>query len=534
MAGAAIAYQWSVYELSLTASGSYANPYTDVSVTARFTGPNNIVKAVRGFWDGGKNFKVRFTPNISGTWTYSITSTPPDSGLARSGALTVTLPPAGNHGFLRRDAANPYSFVWDDGTRYFMMGQTYYEIVRNARAAGGWRLAVDNSRSKGMNKIRMLIVPWPATENSYPNSQPFLSDNHDQLDIAHWQALDQVVEHLESKGMVADIVLFADTPLAYGTQTQDERFVRYALSRFGAYHNVIWNLTNEWNYTKKPQSYWNGIGGILKTEDPWMLQGSAHRPLSTHQQTRKDFQFFGQTWPSYASIQYGLRNGVYPNGDQWGNAGIVYNLGHGMPVVNDEYGYVGERPVSPLNVNYTQAQHRRVIWGIATAGGYGSAGDVRLISNTYPIFQSNWADAPGFYDDIKRLVDFWTTKGIQYWKMTSQNSLVSSGTRVYARGNAGQEYVAYAAAGGVFALNLPVKTYQVQWFNPATGAAINGANVPGGTVSFTPPFSGDAVLYLKNTEVAAGFGFTLSNGGNKSVTQGQSVSNPITHRRVTS
>jgi hypothetical protein len=40
------------------------------------------------------------------------------------------------------------------------------------------------------------------------------------------------------------------------------------------------------------------------------------------------------------------------------------------------------------------------------------------------------------------------------------------------------------------------------WFNPATGAAVTGKPIPSGTSSqvFTPPFSGDAVLYLVDTK----------------------------------
>ena len=57
---------WSVHEIALTATGKYANAYTDVEVTAAFTGPDGAVKTVRGFWDGGENFKVRLTPTVQG------------------------------------------------------------------------------------------------------------------------------------------------------------------------------------------------------------------------------------------------------------------------------------------------------------------------------------------------------------------------------------------------------------------------------------------------------------------------------------
>ena len=41
------------------------------------------------------------------------------------------------------------------------------------------------------------------------------------------------------------------------------------------------------------------------------------------------------------------------------------------------------------------------------------------------------------------------------------------------------------------------ETLDVEWLDPSTGAIQTGAAVTGGSsVSFTPPFVGDAVLYL--------------------------------------
>jgi hypothetical protein len=42
----------------------------------------------------------------------------------------------------------------------------------------------------------------------------------------------------------------------------------------------------------------------------------------------------------------------------------------------------------------------------------------------------------------------------------------------------------------------------VEWFNPATGTTTMQNPVAGGSAyqSFTPPFEGDAVLYLVDTE----------------------------------
>ena len=110
--------QWSVYEIALTMQEACADPYLQASVTATFRGPGGVVKTVPGFWEGGRAFRVRFTPTVQGRWSWATEST--DLGLGgKTGEFDCTAPAAGRHGFLRRDAARPYSFVYDDGARCF-------------------------------------------------------------------------------------------------------------------------------------------------------------------------------------------------------------------------------------------------------------------------------------------------------------------------------------------------------------------------------------------------------------------------------
>jgi chitodextrinase len=83
--------------------------------------------------------------------------------------------------------------------------------------------------------------------------------------------------------------------------------------------------------------------------------------------------------------------------------------------------------------------------------------------------------------------------------MTPQESLSST---KYCLANIGQEYLVYAPSSGTFTVNLAFGTYSVEWLNPSTGKITSGAQVTGGgQKSFTPPFSGDAVLYLINSGV---------------------------------
>lgn len=81
-------------------------------------------------------------------------------------------------------------------------------------------------------------------------------------------------------------------------------------------------------------------------------------------------------------------------------------------------------------------------------------------------------------------------------------ALSSTGYCLAQTSSPGAEYLVYAPAGGPFTVDLSAmpssRRLTVEWFNPATGATIGNASVPSGASSqpFTPPFSGDAVLYL--------------------------------------
>ena len=511
--------KWSVYEISLTTANSYASAYTQASVTAQFTGPNGEQKTVKGFWDGDVNgksiFKIRFTPTKEGAWTYKTTSI--DSGLnGKSGTINVIKPLSNSKGFVRFNPVNPYRFVFDSGDKYFMVGQTYYEIINNAMAGDKWKTAIDNTKLNGMNKVRMLVIPWSTGNESgaplkYHSSSPFISGNHNSLNLAHWKKFDEIIKYLDSKGMMAEIILFTDPPAdAFETDAQDKRYLRYAISRFAAYPNVVWSLSNEWDFVCDSTdavciSKFENLGNIVRNEDPWGKEGNALRALSIHQKTNIDFSWFDSEWPSHASFQFGLRSSKenYFFGDQWGNAGILNNIKNSkkMPVVNDEYGYIGEYAGADRGTANDRKDHRNTIWGIYTAGGYGTFGDKRTFDNAQVISSSDWHDAPE-YGDVKRLVNFFTTKGIEYWKMSSKNSLVTNGNRVYVLGQDGIAYIVYAANGGSFTLDLPSPVngtgYKVIKYDPTDGTETSLADISGAPKTFNFD-ANDRVLYIKNS-----------------------------------
>jgi hypothetical protein len=77
---------------------------------------------------------------------------------------------------------------------------------------------------------------------------------------------------------------------------------------------------------------------------------------------------------------------------------------------------------------------------------------------------------------------------------------VSLSSTTYCLANVGMEYLVYQPSSNTFfTVTLPKGTYRVEWYNPTTGVASAAGTVNGGgNIRFAAPFSGDAVLYLKN------------------------------------
>lgn len=85
--------------------------------------------------------------------------------------------------------------------------------------------------------------------------------------------------------------------------------------------------------------------------------------------------------------------------------------------------------------------------------------------------------------------------------MTPRGDLTST---TYALASPGNEYLIYQPGSGSFTINLSPGTYSYEWFNPSSRRVTDQGTITAseGHRSFTPPFSGDAVLYLKSAGFA--------------------------------
>ncbi len=83
------------------------------------------------------------------------------------------------------------------------------------------------------DSLRRLRLQRPREHNDYPDAQPYkgtsTNPNRDVLNLDYWQKLDQLVQYMDSKGMVADLIVTNPyrEDRQFGTDTQNDRFVNY-------------------------------------------------------------------------------------------------------------------------------------------------------------------------------------------------------------------------------------------------------------------------------------------------------------------
>ncbi len=132
---------------------SAGNPFVDVQFGARFTLGHRTVDAT-GFYDGDGAYKVRFSPDTVGRWSFETTSNVKElAGL--TGLFECVVPAAGNRGPV--GTAHQFHFQYADATPYFPFGTTCYSYGSIGAPYGDETLK--NLKEAGFNKVRICLLP---------------------------------------------------------------------------------------------------------------------------------------------------------------------------------------------------------------------------------------------------------------------------------------------------------------------------------------------------------------------------------------
>ncbi|MFP4056384.1 MAG: DUF4038 domain-containing protein [Candidatus Brocadiia bacterium] len=476
--------RWEPHDFAFRSAARPANPFR-VAFCAEVRGPGGVGFLAPGFYDGRGTWKVRLAPTEEGRW--SVVTRSQELGLAGARAELECVPPRqpGVHGGLRVDPRHPHHFVFEDGTRYFLLG---YEC--------DWLWALDMARpgldtlapfldklaAHGFNHVLLNAYahdcPWqrgrtgPHDYGPPPrfawrgsNARP----RHGRMNLAYWRHYDRVVRALGRRGMIAHVmakVYNKGVNWPAKGSGEDDLFFRWLAARYAPFPNVVWDFSKE-AHNEPDMGYKLCRLRLLRASDPYRRLLTVHDDAAAYDRGdydgvldfRSDQQH--SDWHPTVLRQRGLR--------AW-------------PVVNVEFGYE-HGPGGLEDRTYVVVQPPREVvrraWEIATAGGY----------TAYYYTYTAWdvvrpADTPPGYAYFRRLREFF--EGTRYWELGPADELARPGRCLAAPG---REYVVFLDRAQPVELELRglAAPLQAEWYHPLTGARRSAGRLGEGTARLVPP-----------------------------------------------
>jgi hypothetical protein len=506
---------WQVVELSFRSDHDTKNPYAGIPIHGEdrlkvvFTGTAGAAKGrmmtITGFWDGGRNWKVRFAPPLSGTWEYKSLSA--DRGMAgKKGKLSVSdwLPEEKKqnpvrHGLVQvmrwGEQAGHY-FCYADSTPFLWVGDTWWNWTKRNIRFSSFKALADDRAAKGFTVGQLFVAA-----NGWSRSSSLLDETYSTIDMPLMRKVDSMIAYANSRGITVWVHGWWSRKNLNLTAGEEkiERWWRYLIHRLGAY-NVIWVLAGEYNmdnYGGLGLPFWKSLGKMIKTEDPY------DRIVGVH--NTPPFWSGGKDAPQWSTSEV-LQQ------ESW----LDYNqsqVGHGrMP--NEMIPQVVSRawaakPAKPVVVtepwyefvegNPTGRDIRFGAWSAILSGAAGHSyggGHVWLADlPESPAEGGSWPLEKGFerstldYEgalSMAYLARFFRT--VAWWKMRPHPELVSEYPDRYCLAIPGQEYIVYLRWAGSCKLDLRPSgaedDFEYAWFDPATGKYQGRGTVKGGSLQF--------------------------------------------------
>lgn len=522
--------KFGIFEVSFQSAGNYQNPYSELFPEAELTRPDDSIWKIPLFWDGGRTWKFRVSPDIEGTWNWKIISK--DRSLRRMKGSFICKPSA-LKGTITPMTGYPYHFQYRNGEKMWFMGETAWALfndnVEEKLDREGFEHFVKTRASQGFNVVHAMMLSEAGWGNS--GGMPFLSMEKQILNPGYWQEIDSRILFANQHGLVVGLVL------AWGDKNKKvpfpwrlfpdvearKNYARYIAARYSAY-NVYFLVSGEWHAEirtrsaneDKVRNEFIEIGNTLAEADVHDRMIAIH-PMNGNGSVR---EFNKTLWMSFGDYQQN-----YPLLHKRILESMIFN----KPVVNSEYGYHlrdqngdgvpdKDNSTSPESIRYAS-------WDIVMAGGYLITG----FGTTY--FGGNRDPGPFNVDaeknnDWERKIEYIKIffEGLEYWKLKSCDSLLTCKTdrgedgrqltrlsppseTYWLLAEATKQYLIYSR--GItdnITLNMEQDTgvrYSIQLFNPRTGEArtLNKNIISGGSYVWTPPDKYDWVLYLKLSDL---------------------------------
>ncbi len=539
------------FEQSFTSARDYANPLKDVEVVVEFRGPDDQREQALAFWDGGRIWKVRFSPEQTGEWRYEVScSDPTDEGLHGKIGKFRVVEYRGTNELYRRGAPR-LSF----NHRYFVLGQTrasrWMRAAPVAREGPSWDTVHAEGRPwfflsdtvwngallstreewqkyladravKKFTAVQFVMTQWRAGRQDELGQAAFTGADRIQVNPAFFRRLDEKLDAVNEHGLVAvPVLLWAlsskekESPGDSLTVDQAILLARYMVARYGAHH-VVWFLGGDGDYRAKNAERWKAIGRAV------FPPHRKRRVVTLHPRGMQDPwpEYLNESWVDFFLYQTGHGSNAAKwrwNATQGPAAG--WKLAPARPVIDGEPNYEAHLDYQERKL-VTDFQVRRAVYYSLLAAPpagvtYGAHGvwywsrkaEVPLDHPRSGVAQP-WFECLNYPGARQMKILREVFESVEWWKLRPDRSLLSEDPedpefRSYimpARSEDGRLALIYLPANPSVKLNLSKFTRVVTgaWIDPRTGQRTRaGKWKPRAGVELKTPGPGDWLLLLR-------------------------------------
>ncbi len=394
-----------VFELNDQEAAAHPNPYVSVDLKAEIRSPRARTVLMSAFWAGGRKMVIRFAPIDPGTWDFKITGNI-ERFNGKLGQATAT--ESADGGFLL--PANVHHWMTGETRKaHLWMGDTRLDFAIEPQA--GFDAYVEARASQKFTHVRGLVL------------QPDAFTAPDRPNHAYFEQLDRRVASLNGKGIFTDLILARDaaafSKLFDGWQSR-ERFLRYAISRYAAFH-ITWQLLGEFESGADSRALLKEVGGLVLKHDPYKHPRATGTIASSG-------PLLPDAWQNFV---------VHHSSDD--AIGAIEHQVHPAPFVNTGFSEAATPP----------DEFRRRLWRATMNGQYPQA--------VIPA-----PDSP----NAKAMADwFGFMAGNRYWELEPYFDI--DGARAVAL--PGVEYIVYIEKWGTVEILIEKHGYDVFWMNVSTG-----------------------------------------------------------------
>ena len=391
--------------------------------------------------------------------------------VVRAGASIITGP-------LRVHAGNPRYFADPSGRVVYLTGKynwNYAWLMPDDMASA----YLDYLIAHKENYIRVPTNDPTFWTPSPPENTPF--------DAVYFAKLKSRVELALARGIYVQVGIFQwlDFP-PFNDQAYNEAYARHVVDTVGMYDNVLFEVGNELDTTSLDQgvvlSFAKRIVEVINEQQ--VAKGFSHKPVGISE---------------LAFAQAGVLDAMLAS-----EADFITPGGSAIPPQTQETlpDYGGQKViiVDTDHLFPYQLDHHWT-WKSFTRGHNVAVldGNKFYPDRSEPDDASDLVGAALTYDarlSIEPIRSYALRMDLAH--AIPNASITSTG---YALANPDVEYLIYQPNSEAFTVTLAPGTYTVEWFHPTTKHTVLAGTMPGGsTITFTPPFSGDAVLYLKRRQ----------------------------------